>query len=214
MLDVDQDFKRIHGIKEGLKQYYDLEKTTDLFSFNSGRVMAKIGVNTRTEEPEKMGCSFIIIDNSPHLTDAGVTYLSKWVKTLFLVTTNPNHPSFKLKNSLDNITTILYKDTIDFTDLFEQMKNNYQAQRVTIQSGGALNAQLLKSNLIDEVSIVIAPCLVGGSDTTTLVDGPSHQTESSLLNIRPLKLIEAKTLSNSYLHLRYSIVTPTIIDAK
>jgi len=31
-LDVDKDFKRIVGVKEGLHQYYDLEKQTDLFS--------------------------------------------------------------------------------------------------------------------------------------------------------------------------------------
>src|SRR3989344_9660696 len=94
-LDVDQDFKRIHGIKEGLPQYYDLEKQTDPFSLNSGRVMAKIGVNTRTEEPTRMGCSFIIIDNKPHLDSNGVRYLSKWVKKLFLVTTNEEHPIFE-----------------------------------------------------------------------------------------------------------------------
>lgn len=213
-LDVDQDFKRIHGVKEGLKQYYDLEKTTDPFSFNSGRVMAKIGVNKRTEEPEKMGCSFIIVDNKPHLNENGIIYLSKWVKTLFLVTTNPNHPSLKLKNSLGNIVAILYKDEVDFTNLFEQMRNKYQAEKITIQSGGTLNAELLRNKLIDEVSIVIAPCLVGGSNTATLVDGNSHQTETDLLNIRPLKLKEAKTLNNSYLHIRYAVINDINIDPK
>lgn len=39
--DVDRDFPRIIGIKEGLKQYYDIEKTTNLFSINSRKVMAK-----------------------------------------------------------------------------------------------------------------------------------------------------------------------------
>jgi len=45
--DVDQDFPLISGIKEGLSQYYDLERSTDLWSFNTGRVQAKIGANTR-----------------------------------------------------------------------------------------------------------------------------------------------------------------------
>ncbi len=212
MLDVDQDFKRIHGVKEGLKQYYDLEKTTDPFSFNSGRVMAKIGVNTRTEEPEKMGCSFIIIDNKPHLTKKGIIYLSKWVKTLFLVTTNDNHPAILLQNKLDNIVIISYQNQIDFSNLFIRMKGEYGAKKVTIQSGGTLNAQLLKENLIDEVSIVVAPCLIGGEETPSLVDGPSHTTEEDLLKIHPLKLIENKTLENSYLHLRYLVLNNQAID--
>jgi len=213
-LDVDLDLKRIHGVKEGLHQYYDIEKTTDPFSLNSGRVMAKIGANTKKEEPQKMGCSFIIIDNKPHLTEAGVVYMSKWVKTLYLVTTNSDHPAFKLQSSLDNVITILYQDQVDFPDLFIQMKEKYGAERVTIQSGGTLNTQFLKNNLIDEVSIVIAPCLIGGANTASLVDGKSNETEEDLLNIRPLKLLEAKTLENSYLHLRYLVINEVIIDPK
>ena len=51
-LDFDQDFPTIAGVKEGLQQYYDIEQTTDLWSFNTGRVQAKMGVNEKTF-PEK-----------------------------------------------------------------------------------------------------------------------------------------------------------------
>ena len=34
-LDVDREFPRINGVKEGLYQYYEIEKTTDLWSLNS-----------------------------------------------------------------------------------------------------------------------------------------------------------------------------------
>ena len=34
-LDVDRDFPRINGVKEGLYQYYETEQTTDLWSLNS-----------------------------------------------------------------------------------------------------------------------------------------------------------------------------------
>ena len=37
-LDVDKDFPKIDGLKEGLPQYYEIEQTTDLWSFNTGRV--------------------------------------------------------------------------------------------------------------------------------------------------------------------------------
>ena len=46
-LDADKDFCKIDGVKEGLHQYYELEQETDVFSLNTGRVMAKIGVNDR-----------------------------------------------------------------------------------------------------------------------------------------------------------------------
>ncbi len=213
-LDVDKDFKRIHGIKEGLSQYYAIEKTTDPHSLNSGKVMAKIGVNTRRDEPEKMGCSFIIIDNRPHLTEAGVKYLSKWVKTLYLVTTNKNHPAFKLKDTLNNLKIMTYQSKIDFDDLFKQMKNKFFADRITIQSGGQLNSELIRRNLIDEVSIVIAPCLIGGRETQSLIGGESLHDENDLKNIKSLVLKQCRVLENSYLHLTYKVTKDTVIDQK
>lgn len=46
-LDVDKDFPKITGVKEGVQQYYEIEKTTDLWSLNSGRVQEKLGANTK-----------------------------------------------------------------------------------------------------------------------------------------------------------------------
>ena len=37
-LDVDKDFPKIEGLKEGLHQYYEIEQTTDLWSFNTGLI--------------------------------------------------------------------------------------------------------------------------------------------------------------------------------
>lgn len=48
-LDADKDCSHIDGVKGGLHQYYEIEATTDIFSLNTNRVMAKIGVNDRTE---------------------------------------------------------------------------------------------------------------------------------------------------------------------
>lgn len=210
-LDVDKDFKRITGIKEGLSQYYDLEKQTDPFSLNSGRVMAKIGVNSRDKEPTKIGCSFIIVDSKPHLTERGVEYLSKWVKTLFLVTSNPDHPAFTLKEKFPNIEIIYFENEVNFPDMFSILKDKYQIERITLQSGGTLNAQFLRLGLVDEVSIVIAPCLIGGKDTQSLVGGESLHTQKDLQKIKSLKLISTQVLDNSYIHLKYLVLNETRI---
>ena len=52
-LDVDKDWCRIDGVKEGLQQYYDIEQNISFISFNTGRVMAKIGVNERERATSK-----------------------------------------------------------------------------------------------------------------------------------------------------------------
>ena len=60
-LDLDRDLPKIAGVQEGLHQYYEIEQTTDLWSLNSGRVQAKLGVNTK-EMPDNTPVSFVIID--------------------------------------------------------------------------------------------------------------------------------------------------------
>lgn len=211
-LDVDFDFKRISGVKEGLYQYYDIEKTTDPFSFNTGRVMAKIGVNVREKKPTKMGCSFIILDNKPHLTEKGVEYLAKWVKVLYLVTTDKMHPAFKLESEYKNIVIIFYEKKVDLYDLLCKMKLKYKAEKITIQSGGTINSSWIRQGLIDHISIVIAPCLIGGKDTQSLIGGESLHNEEDLKKIKSLKLIKCEVLKNSYIHLFYDLIKETKVD--
>ena len=111
-LDADKDFYRIDGVKEGLHQYYELEQETDIFSLNTGRVMAKIGVNEKKEYHEKIDAvTFVIIDNKPHLNENGIDYLCNWVEKLLLVTTNKNHIAYSLQYKYDNLE-ILYYDTL------------------------------------------------------------------------------------------------------
>ncbi len=204
-LDVDKDWCTITGVKEGLDQYYEIEKTTDLYSLNTGRVMAKIGVNERLDEPTKIDCSFIIIDNKPHLNEQGISYLSKWVQRLILVTTNKNHPAYQLKNKYDNID-ILFYDKLDLAQVLEDLVLEYQVENLTIQSGGTLNGLFLRENLIDYVHIVIAPILVGGRDVPTLIDGDAITKREELNKLKALELIECKQLNNSYIELKYKVI--------
>ncbi len=204
-LDVDKDWCKIDGVKEGLYQYYDIEQTTDLFSLNTGRVMAKIGVNEKKEEPKKTPCSFIIIDNQPHLNEKGIDYLCKWCKNLYLVTTNKNHIAYKIKDNYENLILLEY-DKLDLNLLLQDLFEKYSINSLIIQSGGNLNGLFLRENLIDYVNIVIAPLLVGGKNTSTLIDGESIKTVEELNKLKALELLECNKLNNSYIQLKYKVI--------
>ncbi len=203
VMDVDKDYPQIAGLKEGLNQYYDIEKTTDFFSFNTGRVFAKIGMDDKTDEPVKIPVTFVVVDNQPHLTGKGVEYLSKKSQKLIIVTTNMSHPALSMVG--ENISVFSYPEKIDFTDLFKRLKKDCGAERMTIQSGGTLNSILLREGLIDRVLLVIAPALIGGKNTATLIDGESLHSEDELSKIKALELVQAKPLENNYLLLEYIV---------
>ncbi len=210
VLDFDQDLPHIRGVKEGLFQYYDLEKLTDLCSLNTGRVQAKIGVNKKKEEVTRLPVNFVVIDNKPYLTATGVDYFLRRSSTFYLVTTNKKHPAYR-RTDAHNLRILHYPRAIDFEDLFTRLKQEYHVDRVTIQSGGTLNAIFLRQGLIDHVSVVMAPVLVGGKDTSTLIDGESLHGLRELAQVKALTLKRCSVLEHGYLHLVYDVINKTTI---
>ena len=200
-MDVDRDLPQITGLKEGLHQYYEIEQTTDLWSFNTGRVQVKMGVNT-SEMPEKTPVSFVLLDNH-HLNEHGVRYFCARSRQFVLITTNQDHPAFHVQ--ADNLH-IIFQEELSLADALMILKERFGCERLTVQSGGTVNGLFLREKLFDFVDIVVAPVLIGGKNTATLIDGRSLQARDELDQLGILRLIEAAPLQDSYLRLRYQVV--------
>lgn len=200
-MDVDQDFPKIPGVKEGLSQYYEIEQTTDLWALNSGRVQAKLGVNT-APLPQKSPVSFAIIDNS-HLTEHGVRYFCALSKKFVLITANKAHPAYGVQE--ENMRIIL-QEKLDLTDALAKLKSEHGCGRLTIQTGGTLNERFLREKLFDYVDIIVAPVLIGGKETPTLIDGNALSSCEELGKLGILRLEQCEVLCHSYLRLKYKVI--------
>ena len=200
-MDVDRDFPTIAGVKEGLHQYYEIEQTTDLWSFNTGRVQAKMGVNEK-EMPAKTPVSFVLLDNH-HLTEHGVRFFCALSKQAVVITSNRSHPAFDVDE--ENLR-IIYQAQPSLASALERLKTECGCERLTIQSGGTVNGLFLRDKLFDFVDLVVAPVLIGGKDTPTLIDGRSLETTAELGALGVLKLTACSVLQDSYIRLRYQVV--------
>ena len=201
-LDVDRDFPMISGLREGLHQYYEIEQTTDLWSFNTGRVQAKMGVNQKAP-PARSPVSFVLLDNH-HLTEKGIRYFCAWAKTFVLITSNSDHPAFSVKE--ENLH-ILFQEKTDLCSALIKLKKEFGCDRLTVQSGGTVNSLFLREKLIDYVDLVVAPVLIGGRDTSTLIDGLSLTSREELSGLGVLKLESCTALSDSYIRLKYKVIS-------
>jgi 2,5-diamino-6-(ribosylamino)-4(3H)-pyrimidinone 5'-phosphate reductase len=199
--DFDKDLPNLRGVAEGLGQYYRLEETTDRFSLNTGRVLAKVGWNTTKTDIERLPVSFVVVDNT-HLTGRGIRNLLERTQRLIVVTANRRHPAVHVADLKLDVLEV--EGHIDFGRLFGQLAD-MGVQDLTVQSGGTLNAALVRSNLINYVSVVVAPLLVGGRSTPTLLDGEPLDGDDDLRLLRPLELLSVRELDHSYLHLRYAV---------
>ena len=120
-----------------------------------------------------------------------------------LVTSNEERPAFQIKE--DNFHIMLQKE-LSLEHALAKLKSEYGCERITIQTGGTLNGLFLREKLFDYVDIVVAPVLVGGKDTPTLIDGGSLLSQNELSKLGVLKLQECEVLECSYLRLRYEVM--------
>ncbi len=203
-LDADKDFAIISGIKEGLHQYYEIEQTTDLWSLCTGKTQAKIGVNeNQLEDSTVIGINFVAVDNW-NLTKHGVEYLCSRYSSVFIVTTNHRHPARSV--ACENLEILSY-DSLCLAGVLRDLYSLYGCERITLQSGGTLNGLLLREKVIDFVDVVIAPVLVGGRDTPTLIDGQSLTNPRELDKLGVLQLEKASALEDSFVRLRYKVIS-------
>ncbi len=161
-----------------------------------------MGVNQK-EMPEKTPVSFVILDNH-HLTEQGVRYFCALSKEFVLITSNKSHPAFGVK---EQNLHMIFQEQISICEALKCLKRDYGCERLTVQSGGMVNSLFLREKLLDFVDIVVAPVLIGGKETVTLIDGPSLMSESELFKVGVLKLIECSTLQDSYVRLRYKVIS-------
>jgi 2,5-diamino-6-(ribosylamino)-4(3H)-pyrimidinone 5'-phosphate reductase len=211
-LDSDLDWKRVVGVKEGFSQYYRVEQSLGPNYLNSGRVLEKVGFNNKKGVPQKEPLIFVVVDRKPHLNKNGIDYLCKWLDKLLIVTNNPSHPAVEMKNEHKNLEMVYYETDIDFADLLVKIRKDHKIEKITIETGGTLNSMFFRDGLIDHVEIVVAPLIVGGKDTSSLVDGYSLTKQTQLQLLKALKLKDCKKLENSYLLLEYDVINKTAIE--
>ena len=92
------------------------------------------------------------------------------------------------------------------TSAFLSATSSFNENPFSSVTGGTLNGLFLREKLFDFVDIVVAPVLIGGKDTSTLIDGKSLFSQSELSKLGVLKLQECVILENSYLRLRYEVI--------
>ncbi len=154
-----------------LQQFYDFSPS-DAYTLTTGAVIALSGVNTKSGNPESSDLKLVVLDFNHDLTDAGMEYLKKSVEKLVVIRTVQS-PRSILKSISDK-----------------------KISNLTIHST-PMNAAWLEEGLIDYLTLIIYPLVVGESGTPVASLG--------LTSPKTLKLLETRTFDTNYLCLRYAI---------
>lgn len=90
------------------------------------------------------------------------------------------------------------KTDIDLRTALSKLRRKFGIRKLLLEGGGKINGSFLAEDLIDELSILIAPVADGSNGTPTLFD-----TETSKSYRRKLRLISVKKIEGDMVWLRY-----------
>jgi 2,5-diamino-6-(ribosylamino)-4(3H)-pyrimidinone 5'-phosphate reductase len=133
---------------------------------------------------------------------------SAWSKLPFIrdvvVLCSPKTPVPFLENlaarKIDALTT--GDERVDLPAALEALNTRYGVQVVRVDSGGILNGVLLQAGLVDEVSLLLTPCIVG-DQTTPFVHTPSFAPGFTEMRLR---LFHSQPVGEDLLWLRYEVL--------
>jgi len=94
------------------------------------------------------------------------------------------------------------KEHVDLRQALLMMNRRYNVRRVRVDSGGRLAGVLLKEGLVDEISLLVSPFLIGGLSQNVFVD----PGQLSLRKPLSLELNGVKKLEDGMVWLRYSVL--------
>jgi len=93
-------------------------------------------------------------------------------------------------------------DRVDLRAALEELHARYGVRTVRVDSGGVLNGALLRAGLVDEVSILVGPCLVGGATPRSIFVAPDLTSAEGVIR---LKLVHMEAMRGDIIWLRYEV---------
>lgn len=94
---------------------------------------------------------------------------------------------------------------VDLRLALSTIRREFGAEVVVANSGGTMNATLLRSGLVDILDVAVLPGLIGGATTPSVMDGPSLNEDQQPIR---LDLIDS-TVSDGAVRNRYRIKRDT-----
>lgn len=117
------------------------------------------------ENPIKVG----VITNASLRPDS--RFLSSGPARIILFTTTQTDAACIVELRQRGVTVFVSEGKrVDLPTALRQLKQ-IGVRRLLVEGGGTLNEALLKNNLVDEISVYIAPLLFGGAEAPTFVSG-------------------------------------------
>ncbi|MFX0034680.1 MAG: 2,5-diamino-6-(ribosylamino)-4(3H)-pyrimidinone 5'-phosphate reductase [Candidatus Hermodarchaeota archaeon] len=118
-----------------------------------------------------------------------------------IICTTENVPITKVKMYEEKSVKIIKAGDGERVNLIKLLPilKDFGINYILLEGGGNLNWSFIENDLINEIRLTIAPCIVGGKEATSLVEGIGFE---EIAKAPKFELFDAK-VRNDYITLRY-----------
>jgi len=95
-------------------------------------------------------------------------------------------------------------ERVDLAAALEELASRFGVRTVRVDSGGKLNGELLRLGLVDEVSLLVHPYLVGGTCPASMFRAADLVHEVGVVQ---LELLHSRKVKQGIVWLRYAVRT-------
>jgi 2,5-diamino-6-(ribosylamino)-4(3H)-pyrimidinone 5'-phosphate reductase len=191
--------------------YYSLANqfNADMVLFGSNTVYAAVKAYPPEAEEDFMKPVITPNDNRPfgvipdsrgRLRNLHVVRKMGYLKDVIILVskaTPRSYLDFLEKRNYDFI--VAGDDHVDYEKAFEVLNGKYNCNIIRTDSGGILTNVLLEQGLVDEISLIVSPVLVG-----TAI--PNAFRSLTLPNPTQLELIRFEVIDRNHLHIYYRVL--------
>jgi 2,5-diamino-6-(ribosylamino)-4(3H)-pyrimidinone 5'-phosphate reductase len=115
--------------------------------------------------------------------------------------TPAGHLAYLEEQGIDTI--VAGEDRVDLRAALAELARRFRVKVVRVDSGGRLNGALLRAGLVNEISLLISPTLVGGTSPRSVFIAPDLDSAEGVLD---LHLVHVEALRGDSVWLRYEIL--------
>jgi 2,5-diamino-6-(ribosylamino)-4(3H)-pyrimidinone 5'-phosphate reductase len=145
----------------------------------------------------------VVVDSQGQITDWSSLRNQPYWRDVVVLCSKATPKQYLDKLREDKIETILAgQDKVDLRIALIELRSEYRVEKIRVDSGGILNGALLRAGLVDEIAVIINPCLAGGYAARTLFVANDLTSRDGVI---PLTLIKMEELRDGYLWLQYKV---------
>lgn len=207
---------RIDHLQFDIAKYYEIAGTFGADCALTGsetilRSMETYGIPPDSEAPQSLPqfdpdderSLLVVVDSKGQIrTWQYLRTIGHWRDVMALCTRSTPEAYLDYLKKMHVRYLIVGDDRVDLRAALDQLNSCYSIKIVRVDSGGTLNGVMLRQGLVDEVSVMVHPGLVGGTSPASLFRAPDLTAEEGVI---PLKLKSSRKLKGGVIWLRYSV---------